>query len=155
MDQLTDEQRQQLIDNTGALIEAFDHLADEVANVKTDNERLTSALNQVRRVTKRQRIGIILLLVIAVTGGLLGWQSRNTANVAKAASMENRQTIIENCHQANVSRMNNINLWTYQTDKILAFAGPHPTPAELAARDDFLAHVHLVFKPRDCSKVAH
>ena len=76
------------------------------------------------------------------------------ADVSRARADANRASITQLCEAGNESRHQQIQLWTFLI--AISRPPPHETPAAKAQREKvtrlFLAHIHQVFRPRNCTR---
>ena len=100
--------------------------------------------------TRGARHAVVFLFVLsfALAGGSY-WLSTSAVHRATAAAVNTTQL----CEAGNESRAQQVTLWEHLV--AVAQPPPHETPAQeqqrLAVARAFIAYVHKVFAPRNCS----
>jgi hypothetical protein len=140
-----------------ALTDALNAMTGQLEAVRTGSEDRDKALAASGRRTRRIIIGTAASVVLDIALTVLVTIVAVQASSASSSAAQTRNASVVSCQASNVTRAQEVGLWTHLVS--VSEAGPHPgqTAAQLKRNEQalaaFLKYVGTVFAPRDCQQI--
>lgn len=137
------------------LSDALNGMAERLDQVKADSEERDDNLKRYGRLNRRLVVVDITLTVLVAAVTWISAHAYDRASQAAESAAQLRGANIAACQQANVTRAENVQLWS----KVIGISSANkPPPGQTAAEHarvitEFKAYVAQVFKAKDCSAI--